>query len=79
MHEDISDRDAFIPGLKPRGHEDVLYATPRELLASLPRPAADPDAEHAHDDLQVDAPEATGGDQELIRAFLHRHGHRSEP
>lgn len=73
-----ADRRGYTPGLKPRGHEDVLYATPRELLASLPAtPADDP----IDDDL-LDAPwhnplEAES-DFEVVRAFLHRHGHRSD-
>ncbi len=72
-----ADRDAFIPGLRPRGHEDVLYATSRELLASLPRPAEHQlDPRWLGDDQE---PLATASDQQLVRAFLHRHGHRSEP
>ncbi len=74
------DRGAFIPGLKPRGHEDVLYATTGELLASLPEPAAAPVAAPAERQLGYDQglAETTETDQQAVRAFLHRHGHRSE-
>ncbi len=70
------DRGAFIPGLKPRGHEDVLYVTARELLATLPT-TPQTAAEPRRPDFDQDLPEAPT-DHEVVRAFLHRHGHRSE-
>ena len=32
------DLDGFIPGLRPRGHEEVLGIRMAEVLAALPRP-----------------------------------------
>ncbi len=67
------DRDQFIPGLKPRGHEDVLYATVRELLASLPAPADQPAGPGPGDGADLfDA----AGDREEALSYLRRHGHR---
>ena len=70
------DRDHFVPALRPRGHEDVLYATTRELLESLPKPA---EKKVGRRQLGVDEDplETAESDLELVRAFLHRHGHRS--
>ncbi len=69
-----ADRDHFFPGLKPRGHESVLYSTTRELVAALPSPAEAPAGEPeagAGGDL-FDAP----NDREEARAHLRRNGHR---
>ncbi len=67
------DRDHFIPGLRPRGHEDVLYATTHELLGSLPRPA---EGKILPRQLGYDQdPLETASDQEVVSAFLHRQGH----
>ncbi len=69
--------DHFIPGLKPRAHEDVLGWTPAELLASLPAPAATPVAWLRHDD-DEDPLAWAESDQTTAREYLRRHGHRSE-
>ena len=70
--------DHFIPGLKPRGHEDGLGLTPAELLASLPEPAAAPAGRSifADDDGPLDVAE---GDLEVARDEVRRRGHRSLP
>ncbi len=72
------DRGGFIPGLKPRGHEDVLFATTRELLATLPAHAEDGPADVALDTsacLEPGALEPDDSDRDVVRAFLHRQGH----
>ncbi len=68
----MNDRDLFLPGLKPRGHEDVLYATPRELLASLPAPAEASERGAPDDKGAFESP----SDRDEVRTYLRRHGHR---
>ncbi len=67
--------DQFIPGLKPRGHEDVLGWTPAELLASLPAPAAGAWLRPDDDEGPLEWAES---DHTTAREYLRRHGHRSE-
>ncbi len=77
----LYDGGPFLPGLKPRGHEDVLGLTAGELLAGLPRPASFKLAEARAEERRLDDEErfeATETDHEVVRAYLHRHGHRSE-
>ena len=66
------DRDGFIPGLKPRGHEDVLGLTVRELVASLPQLAEEATCKRRPDD---EEPLEWPNDLEAVRTFLRRHGH----
>ena len=66
------DRSAFLPGLHGRGHEDVLDLSTRELLAALPRSRAGGNGRRAG---AWDRFEGAASDQEVVEAFLRRHGH----
>ena len=58
--------DGFFPGLKPRGHEDVLGLTARDLLAALPRRVERRVERVLVDDHELPVEE----DTEIVRAYL---------
>ncbi len=66
-----ADRDHFFPGLKPRGHESVLYPTTRELVAALPRPAEKPPDEARSHGMRRPPARRPG----RIRGLVGRPGH----
>jgi hypothetical protein len=60
--------DAFIPGLEPRGHEDVLGLSARDVLARLPRRAGWVDERVGY----VEETPEVEVDAEVVREYLRR-------